>query len=116
MEEELSWRFSNRTFMGPTLIPSSSKRDRRKNRWWGVSANFADLTLCEVKFRAPNEKAAARVLVVDEDVDGRSGKVGEGGIVAALVLWDDRCRISRRWNCKALARAFSWLRTKAASC
>lgn len=97
-------------------MPSSSKRDRRKNKWWGVSANLADLTLCDVKFKAPNEKAAARELVVDEDVEGRSDRVGDGGIVAALVLWDDRCRTSRRWNCKALARAFSWVRTKAASC
>lgn len=81
-----------------------------------MSASFADLTLCEVKFRAPNENAAAKELVVEEEVEGRSGRVGDGGIVAALVLWDDRWRTSRRWNCKALARAFSWLRTKAASC
>lgn len=73
-----------------------------------MRASFADLTLCEVKLRVPNDKAAAKVLVVEEAVDGRSGRVADlCGIVTELVLWDDLCRTSRRWNCKALARAFS---------
>lgn len=59
-----------------------------------MRASFADLTLWDVKLRAPREKAAARepVVEVDEAVEGRSGKVGDGGIVAELVLWEDRCR------------------------
>lgn len=82
-----------------------------------MRASFADLTLWEVKFRVPSDKAAARVLVVEEAVDGRSGRVADlWGIVTELVLWDDLCRTSRRWNCRALARAFSCVRTKPASC
>lgn len=101
--------------MGPTLMPSSSKRERRKKRWCGVRASLADLTLCDVKFKDPKEKAAASELVED-DVEGRSGSVGDDGIVTELVLWEDRWRTSRRWNCSALASAFSCVRTKAASC
>lgn len=47
---------------------------------------MADLTLCEVKLRLPSEKAAARELVVEEEVEGRSGTVGDGLTTAALVL------------------------------
>lgn len=40
---------------------------------------MADFTLCEVKFRDPSERAAASVLDVDAEVEGRSGTVGEEG-------------------------------------
>jgi hypothetical protein len=57
-----------------------------------VSANFADLTLCDVKLRDPRESAAARVLDVDADVDGRSGTVGDEGTTTGETdetLWED---------------------------
>jgi hypothetical protein len=44
-----------------------------------VRANFADLTLWEVKLRVPSERAAASVLDVDADVEGLSGTEGGGG-------------------------------------
>jgi hypothetical protein len=71
----------------------------------------------EVKLRDPSDRAAARELEVEEDVAGRSGRGVEGWeMVAALVLWEDLWRTSRRWNWRALARAFSCVRTKLASC
>ena len=45
-----------------------------------MRANFADLTVCDVKLKDPRESAAANVLDVEADVAGRSGSVGEGGI------------------------------------
>jgi hypothetical protein len=50
-----------------------------------VRASFADLTLCDVKLRVPSERAAARVLDVEAEVDGRSGTVGEGGTVPVVM-------------------------------
>ena len=50
-----------------------------------MRASFADFTFCEVRLIAPIENAAASE-VEDEDVDGRSGRVGDCGIVAELVL------------------------------
>ena len=53
-----------------------------------MRASFADLTLLEVKLSVPREKVAASELEEDdEEVAGRSGRVGDGGIVAALGLW-----------------------------
>ncbi len=81
---------------------------------------MADFTLCEVKFKVPSDRAAANVLDVDDEVNGRSGAVGD---VARLTvetdetLWEEPCRgaFCLR-NCSALARAFSCVRTKLASC
>jgi hypothetical protein len=44
-----------------------------------------------VKLRVPSERAAASVLDVDADVEGRSGTDGEGGTVAVEIeetLWE----------------------------
>lgn len=85
-----------------------------------MRASFADLTLCDVKLSEPSDKAAASVLDVDADVEGRSGTIGEAGTTTGATddtLWEEPWRgaFCRR-NCKALARAFSWVRTKVASC
>lgn len=80
-----------------------------------MRASFAGFTLWDVKLSVPKEKAAAKE-VVDDAVEGRSGRVGDCGIVTELVLWEGRWRTSRRWSCSALARAFSFVRTKPASC
>jgi hypothetical protein len=86
-----------------------------------VRASLADFTLCEAKFRDPKDKAAASVLDVDDDVAGRSGMV-VGEVDSATVetdetLWEDPWRmVFCLRNCKALARAFSCVRTKPASC
>jgi hypothetical protein len=56
-----------------------------------VRASFADLTLWDVKLRVPSERAAASVLDVDADVEGRSGTDGEGGTVVVEIeetLWE----------------------------
>jgi hypothetical protein len=65
----------------------------------------------------PSDRAAASVLEVDDDVDGRSGAVGDWGIETELTLCDEPCLegICLR-NCSAFARAFSCVRTKPASC
>lgn len=52
-------------FIGPIGMPTSSKRDRRKNRWCGVRVSSAGLMFCEAKLRLPNESAAAKALEVD---------------------------------------------------
>jgi hypothetical protein len=41
---------------------------------------------CDVKFREPNEKAVAKELDVDDEVDGRSVTVGEEGTTTELTL------------------------------
>lgn len=49
------------------------------------------MTLCEVKLRDPRESAAASVLDVDADVDGRSGTVGDEGTTIGVTdetLWE----------------------------
>lgn len=81
------------------------------------------MTLLDARLREPREKVVAigvegvLAAVADEaDVEGRSGRDGEEGAATALVLWVGRCRTLRRWNCAALARAFSCVRTKPASC
>lgn len=59
---------------------------------------MADLTFEEARFREPREKVAAKELV-DDDVEGRSGREGDLGIaLTELVLCDGRWRTSRRWN------------------
>ncbi len=50
-----------------------------------MSASLADLTLWDVKLRVPRERAAARVLDVEADVEGRSGTEGEGGTVPVVM-------------------------------
>jgi hypothetical protein len=54
---------SKRTDIGPGSIPSSSsKRDRRKYRWWGVRVSLAVRGLgAEVKERYDLETAASEV-------------------------------------------------------
>ena len=47
-----------------------------------MRASFADLTECDVKFRVPSERAAASVLDVEAEVEGRSGTVGDVASVA----------------------------------
>ncbi len=44
------------------------------------------MTLCDVKFNVPMERAEARALDVDDEVEGRSGTVGEGGIPTDVTL------------------------------
>lgn len=83
-----------------------------------MRASLADLTLWEVKFRDPRDRAAARELDVEEEVEGRSGRVLVEELVGSdETLWEGPCRgaVCRR-NCKALARAFSCVRTNVASC
>jgi hypothetical protein len=50
------------------------------------------LTFWDVKLSGPKDRAAARELVVELEVEGRSGRDGEGGTetVAELVLWVGR--------------------------
>lgn len=56
--------------------------------------------LCEENFRAPRDRAEARVEVeLPEEVDGREDWAFLDG---------------RRLSCRAFARAFSWVRTKLA--
>ena len=78
------------------------------------------MTLCDVKFKEPREKAAARVLEVDADVDGRSGGGGDDGTTTGdteETLWEEPWRGTFcLLNWSALARAFSCVRTKLASC
>lgn len=85
-----------------------------------MRANFADLTLWDVKLRVPSERAAARVLDVEAEVAGRSGMDGEDGIATGETedtLWEDPWRgVFCLRNCSAFASAFSCVRTKLASC
>ena len=46
-----------------------------------MRASLADFTVWDVKLRVPSERAAARVLEVEADVEGLSGTDGEGGMV-----------------------------------
>jgi hypothetical protein len=55
-----------------------------------VRASFADLTLWDVKLRAPSERAAASVLDVEADVEGLSGTDGDGG-TAPVGIDDTLC-------------------------
>ena len=77
---------------------------------------MVDLLLCEVKFSDPNESAEARALVVEEEVEGRSGTVGDRGTWTEPTLWEAPWRAGCRRNCRALARAFSCVRTNEARC
>ena len=45
--------------------------------WWGVRESFVVLLVCEVRLSAPKDSAEARALVVEAEVEGRSGTVGE---------------------------------------
>ena len=85
-----------------------------------MRASFADFTLWEVKFKVPRERAAANVLDVEDDVEGRSGRVGDverATVETDETLWEEPCRGTLcRLNCSAFARAFSCVRTKLASC
>lgn len=86
-----------------------------------MSASFADLTLWDVKFRVPRDRAAARVPDVEEEVAGRSGNVGEEADKALAGIDETLCDAPCRGefclrNCKAFASAFSCVRTKLASC
>ena len=94
--------------MGPTGIVSSSNRERRKNRWWGVRVNLAGLIFCDVKFNAPKEKAAARVLEVEEE------EVFDVVGTPPDTLVDEAVLVGCRLICSALASAFSWVLTKLA--
>lgn len=74
----------------------------------------------DVKFRLPSERAAASVLDVEAEVDGRSGIDGEGGMGPGEID-DTLCDVPWRGafclrNWRALARAFSCVRTKPANC
>lgn len=44
-----------------------------------MRASFVDLLLCDVRLSAPNDSAEARALVVEAEVEGRSGTVGDRG-------------------------------------
>lgn len=69
---------------------------------------MAGRALCEVKLKAPKEKAAAKALAVDE-FEGR-GPVGDVGEAAPLLpVAPFLIRSRRSW--RALARAFSCVRT-----
>jgi len=72
----------------------------------------------DVKLRGPIERADAIPLeALEADVEGRSVTAGEAGIIGIEdTLWDDlwRATLCLR-NCKALASAFSCVRTKLAS-
>lgn len=72
--------------------------------------------LWDVKLRAPKDKAAAIVLEVEEDVEGLSGTVGDIGTETEPTLCEGPWRAGCRRNCRAFAKAFSWVRTKLASC
>lgn len=86
-----------------------------------MSASLADLAVCDVKLREPKDKAAASPF--DDDavaVAGRSGTVvGDMRPVVGTeeTLCEAPCRggVCLR-SCKALANAFSWVRTKLDSC
>lgn len=86
-----------------------------------MRANFADLAVCDVKFREPKDSAAASPFEEDAvAVDGRSGTV-VGVVSPAVGTEDTLCEAPCRGgfclrSCKALARAFSCVRTKVASC
>ena len=86
-----------------------------------MRANFADLAVCDVKFREPKDSAAASPLEEDAvAVDGRSGTV-VGVVSPAVGTEETLCEAPCRGgfclrSCKALARAFSCVRTKVASC
>lgn len=86
-----------------------------------MRANFADLAVCDVKFREPKDSAAASPLEEDAvAVDGRSGTV-VGVVSPAVGTEDTLCEAPCRGgfclrSCRALARAFSCVRTKVASC
>lgn len=68
--------------------------------------SLAGLMDCEVKVRDGKDRAAAQTLD-DEDEGGPAGPLGdEGEIMAWPFLGICRC------SCRALARAFSWVRTK----
>lgn len=69
---------------------------------------MAGLTFCEEKLRYGRERAAAIVLEVEEEEVG-GGEVLAAGMVVTF------CE-PRRCSCSALARAFSCVRTKYASC
>lgn len=79
---------------------------------------MADLALWEVKLKEPSDRAAASPEEVEADVDGRSGSVeGDWGTVTELTLCEEPWRETVcRLNCRALASAFSCVRTKLANC
>jgi len=85
-----------------------------------VRASFADFTLCDVKLKDPREKAAASVLDVEADVEGRSGTDGEvetdTGETEDTLCEDPWRGVFCLRNCSALASAFSCVRTNVASC
>lgn len=85
-----------------------------------MSESFADLGACDVKFRAPNDSAEARPFDEDApDVAGRSGTVGDARPLPVMedTLCDAPCLGGFCFrSCKALAKAFSFVRTKVASC
>jgi hypothetical protein len=81
-----------------------------------VRASLVDLGLWDAKFSDPRDKAVAKALEVDADVEGRSGREGvDCEAVIVDILWLGPCRGCLR-ICKALASAFSCVRTKIASC
>ncbi len=52
-----------------------------------MRANLADLTLFCARLRDPRVNVAAREPETEDEVDGRSGREEDFGIVAELVLW-----------------------------
>lgn len=72
-----------------------------------MRVSLAGLILCEVNFKAPKDKAAAKVDEVEEREEPPEVEVEETWVAwVFLEGW--------RLNCRALARAFSWVRTKLA--
>lgn len=73
--------------------------------------SLADLTLCEVNFRVSKDNAAAKV----DDVED-AYPLEFGGNDDPVEDWEDGAFLEGwRFACKALANAFSWVRTKLAS-
>lgn len=65
----------------------------------------AGLILCEVKFNAPRDRAAARAEAVDERPEETWLEELDWDMVESMLREDSRL------ICIALAKAFSWVRT-----
>jgi len=65
--------------------------------------SLAGLIVGEVNVSDGSDRAAAHTLDVEDDADAPVGEV-----TAAPWPWRGACR----WSCRALASAFSWVRTK----
>lgn len=75
-----------------------------------MSFNLTGLMFCGVKPHNGSDKAAAIELDVDVEAEA-VGVVGEALVAIAVTFCDPRL-----CNCRAFASAFSWVRTKCASC